>query len=344
MLDTSLSDVIQNRIDQKTKPLGALGKLEAVAHQLALIQSQGLTQPVAQIRIHQPTVLVFAGDHGIADEGVSIAPSAVTQQMVLNFLAGGAGVNCFCRANQVELKVIDAGILIPVESDSPQLIVQRLGERTGNLAKEPAMTVAQVEQGIELGRQVALETIHNGSNLIMFGEMGIGNTSSAAAILAALSDSDVESCVGLGTGISPQQYQKKVAVVTAGVQRAKGQGPKTVLAEVGGFEIVQMVGAFLAAAEQQVPILVDGFIVTVAALVATQLQPECRELMIFAHQSQESGHQRALKILDANPLLDLDLRLGEGTGAVLAVSLVRAAAEFYNTMASFSEAGVEVTC
>ncbi|QMV14720.1 nicotinate-nucleotide--dimethylbenzimidazole phosphoribosyltransferase [Vibrio spartinae] len=344
MLDTSLSDAIQNRIDQKTKPLGALGKLEAVAHQLALIQSQGLAQPVAHICINQPTVLVFAGDHGIADEGVSIAPSAVTQQMVLNFLAGGAGVNCFCRANQVALKVIDTGILLPVESESEQLIVQRLGERTGNLAKEPAMTMAQVEQGITLGRQVVLDTIQNGSNLVMFGEMGIGNTSSAAAILAALSDGDVESCVGLGTGISPQQYRNKVALVAAGAHRAKGLAPKAVLAEVGGFEIVQIVGAFLAAAEQQIPVLVDGFIVTVAALVATQLQPTCREFMIFAHHSQESGHQRALAILDANPLLDLDLRLGEGTGAVLAVPLVRAAAEFYNTMASFAEAGVEVTC
>ncbi|MDW6004235.1 nicotinate-nucleotide--dimethylbenzimidazole phosphoribosyltransferase [Vibrio mangrovi] len=344
MLDTSLSEAIQLRIDQKTKPLGSLGKLESLAHQLALIQSQGLSQAVEQIQINRPTVLVFAGDHGIADEGVSIAPSAVTQQMVLNFLAGGAGVNCFCRANQVELKVIDTGILIPVESESSQLVVQRIGERTCNFAKEPAMTPEQVEQGITLGRQIVLETIQNGSNLVMFGEMGIGNTSSAAAILAALTEYDVESCVGVGTGISPEQYQKKVALVASGVHRAKGQDPKTVLAEVGGYEIVQMVGAFLAAAEKRVPILVDGFIVTVAALVAARLQPECRELMIFAHQSKESGHQRVLETLNANPLLDLDLRLGEGTGAVLAVPLVRAAAEFYNTMASFAEAGVEVEC
>ncbi|MEI8632849.1 nicotinate-nucleotide--dimethylbenzimidazole phosphoribosyltransferase [Vibrio sp. PP-XX7] len=344
MLETDLIDTIQQRIDQKTKPLGALGKLEPLALQLALIQSQGKSQPVDQIQINRPCILVFAGDHGIADEGISIAPSAVTHQMVLNFLAGGAGINCFCRVNQVALKVIDTGILIPIAHESDQLVVQRLGERTRNFAHEPAMSMKQVETGLELGRNVVTEMIEQGSNLVMFGEMGIGNTSSAAAIMASLTHVDVADCVGFGTGISEAQYQKKIALVTQGVVRARGQSPKTVLSEVGGYEIVQMVGAFLAATERQVPILVDGFIASVAALVAIRLAPAARELMIFAHQSQESGHQRLLAVLGAKPLLDLGLRLGEGTGAVLAVSLVRAAAEFYNSMASFTEAGVEVEC
>ncbi|QXO18905.1 nicotinate-nucleotide--dimethylbenzimidazole phosphoribosyltransferase [Vibrio ostreae] len=330
------------RIDQKTKPLGALGQLETVAAQLALIQSQGRSEATTQIEIHQPTVLVFAGDHGIADEGVSIAPSAVTQQMVLNFLAGGAAVNCFCRANQVAMKVIDCGILMPVESDHQDFVMQRLGERTANLAQQPAMTADQVEQGLEYGRRITRQVIESGSNLVMFGEMGIANTSSAAALLAALSALPVEQCVGLGTGISAQQYQKKCQLVAQGVSRCERADPKAALAQVGGFEIVQMVGAFLEACEQRTPVLVDGFIVTVAAYIATLLQPECRDYMLFAHRSHESGHKAVLELLQAQPLLDLDLRLGEGTGAVLAVPLLRAAAEFYNSMASFAEAGVTV--
>lgn len=342
MLDLSFRDAIAQRIDQKTKPLGALGQLETVAAQLALIQSQGRSAAATQIEIHQPTVLVFAGDHGIADEGVSIAPSAVTQQMVLNFLAGGAAVNCFCRANQVAIKVIDCGILLPVESDHQDFVQQRLGERTANFAQQPAMTADQVEKGLEFGRRITRQVIESGSNLVMFGEMGIANTSSAAALLAALSALPVEQCVGLGTGISEQQYQKKCQLVAQGVSRCESADPKSVLAQVGGFEIVQMVGAFLGACEQRTPVLVDGFIVTVAAYIATLLQPECRDYLLFAHRSHESGHKAVLELLQAQPLLDLDLRLGEGTGAVLAVPLLRAAAEFYNSMASFTEAGVTV--
>jgi nicotinate-nucleotide--dimethylbenzimidazole phosphoribosyltransferase len=342
MLDNRFNTQIQQRIDNKTKPLGALGMLESLALQLAVIQSQGRDSAIDMIEINRPTAIVFAGDHGIADEGVSIAPSAVTQQMVLNFLAGGAGVNCFCRSNQVDIKVVDAGILFPIEGEADNLIVQRLGARTNNFAVEPAMTRAQMEQGLEYGKKVATEIIDSGTNLLIFGEMGIANTSSAAALLSAISGEDAEVCVGVGTGINPEQYQKKVELVRQGVARCDSQDPRVVLAELGGFEIVQIVGGFLAAAELNVPVLVDGFIVTAAAYVATLINPSCRELMIFAHQSQEVGHRMLLNLLDANPLLNLGLRLGEGTGGVLAVSLVRAAAEFYNTMASFDEAGVTI--
>ncbi|MEZ9232770.1 nicotinate-nucleotide--dimethylbenzimidazole phosphoribosyltransferase [Vibrio amylolyticus] len=342
MLNRRFSQQIQQRIDNKTKPLGALGQLESLAHQLALIESQKADQAVNEIHVNKPTVIIFAGDHGIADEGVSIAPSAVTQQMVLNFLAGGAAINCFCRVNDVDLKIVDTGILLPVEQENANLIVQRLGTRTENFSQKPSMPIETVREGIELGKSVVAKITSEGCNTVMFGEMGIGNTSSASAILAALSELDVDSCVGLGTGITPEQLAKKVSLVAQGVARCDSKDPLSVLSQVGGFEIVQMVGAFLGAYEAKTPVIVDGFIVTVAAYVAILLEPNCREYMIFAHKSQEHAHQFLLKEIDVQPLLDLSLRLGEGTGAVLAVPLVRAAAEFYNNMASFEDAGVTV--
>ncbi|MFA0014387.1 nicotinate-nucleotide--dimethylbenzimidazole phosphoribosyltransferase [Vibrio lentus] len=345
MLDTKYSQSIQHRIDQKTKPLGALGLLEKVAHQLALIQSQGKEAAVEHIELNKPSIIIFAGDHGIADEGVSIAPSAVTQQMVLNFLSGGAAINCFCAVNNIDITVVDTGILLPVESDSPMLISQRLGTRTNNFANEAAMSLETVERGIELGTELVSRTISNGTNIIMFGEMGIGNTSSASAILSALANRTAEECVGLGTGINNEQLARKVAVVEQGVARCKGldlKDTEEVLSQVGGYEIVQMVGAFLGAYQNKTPVLVDGFIVSVAAYVATLIEPNCRDYMIFAHRSEESGHKILLELLDAEPLLDLGLRLGEGTGAALAMPIIRAAAEFYNNMASFESAGVTV--
>ncbi|PMO68161.1 nicotinate-nucleotide--dimethylbenzimidazole phosphoribosyltransferase [Vibrio splendidus] len=354
MLDTQYSQYIQHRIDQKTKPLGALGLLEKVAHQLALIQSQGKEAAVEHIELNKPRIIIFAGDHGIADEGVSIAPSAVTQQMVFNFLSGGAAINCFCAVNNIDITVVDTGILLPVESDSDMLISQRLGTRTNNFANEAAMSLETVERGIELGTELVSRTISNGTNIIMFGEMGIGNTSSASAILSALANRSADECVGLGTGINNEQLARKVAVVEQGVARCKGielkqltdikdiKDIKEVLAQVGGYEIVQMVGGFLGAYQNRTPILVDGFIVSVAAYVATLIEPSCRDYMIFAHRSEESGHKILLELLDAEPLLDLGLRLGEGTGAALAMPIIRAAAEFYNNMASFESAGVTV--
>ncbi len=341
-MNQSYSDSIWHRINQKIKPLQALGQLEALAHQLALIQSQDSDTAVSHISIQSPTVVVFAGDHGIAEEGVSIAPSAVTQQMVQNFLSGGAAINCFCRANQIQLKVVDAGMLAPVQDESGTVIEQRLGQGTNNFAQQAAMTIEQVQQGIELGKQQVSDIIADGSNLVMFGEMGIGNTSSAAAIFAALSEHSAEECVGRGTGITDEQWQKKSRLVAKAVARCDGLTVMETLAEVGGFEIVQMTGGFLAAAEYKTAVIVDGFIATTAAYVATLINPECRDYMIFAHQSHESGHALLLAKLEGKPLLDLSLRLGEGTGAALAVPLIRATAEFYNSMASFEEAGVTV--
>lgn len=327
---------ITARIDQKTKPPGALGQLEELALQIALIQQ---TDTIA---IKQPLMLVFAGDHGIADEGVSIAPSSVTQQMVKNFLAGGAAINCFCRSNNLPLKVVDAGIKYEIIPQPEGLISQRIGAGTANFAQQPAMTRTQAEQALAWGAELAQCEIANGCDLLAFGEMGIGNSSAAAAILAAISGAPAAECVGLGTGISPGQLAKKIALVEQALSRIKDPSPINVLAEVGGFEIGQICGAMLATAAAQKMIVVDGFIATAAALLAAQLQPNVRDYMIFAHQSEEAGHQRMLNLLSATPLLSLGLRLGEGTGAALALPLIRAAVSFYNEMATFESAGVVV--
>ncbi|WP_080771445.1 nicotinate-nucleotide--dimethylbenzimidazole phosphoribosyltransferase [Vibrio campbellii] len=347
-MDRFFASEIQARIDNKTKPLGALGLLEKVALELALIQSQDKLQAAETIEIRKPTMLVFAGDHGIAEEGVSIAPSAVTQQMVANFLAGGAAINCFCDLNQIDFKVIDCGMLSPIDTlvpgfkHHPNLIEKRLGNGTANFAKQTAMSLEQVALGLEYGAKVAQQAILDGSNLLMFGEMGIGNTSSASALLTALSPLEVDHCVGYGTGITQEQLNRKIKLVAQGVNRCRDLDTKGALAQVGGFEIVQMIGAFLEAKRHKTPVLVDGFIVSVAAYVATLLDEETRDYMLFAHNSEENGHKFVLECLQAEPLLDLGLRLGEGTGAALALPLVKAAAQFYNNMASFESAGVTV--
>lgn len=335
-LDRSNQCDIQARIDQKTKPLGALGQLEQLALQIALVQQK------TRISIDRPLMLVFAGDHGIAEEGVSIAPSSVTQQMVLNFLAGGAAINCFCRTNHLPLKVIDAGIKDEIKPAPSALIVQRIAAGTRNLAHEAAMTQAQAGQALLFGKTLAEQEITAGSNLLAFGEMGIANSSSAAAILAALSGAPVAQCVGKGTGINDEQLAKKIALVSQGVARVADKSPLNVLAELGGFEIAQICGAMLATAQARKLILVDGFIVSVAALLAVQFNPNARDYMIFAHKSEEAGHKLLLQLLNAEPLLDLGLRLGEGTGAALALPLLHAATSFYNQMATFESAGVRV--
>jgi nicotinate-nucleotide--dimethylbenzimidazole phosphoribosyltransferase len=360
-INQDFAEQIQSKIEQKTKPLGALGLLETLAKQIALIKSSREQDKVFSVddklAIKQPTLLIFAADHGIAEEGVSIASSAVTQQMVLNFLNGGAAINCFCRTNNMALRVIDAGILMPLEH--PNLIQQSLGQSTQNFSQQAAMSLAQVEQGIALGAQVAQQQIANGSNLLAFGEMGIGNTSSAAAIMAAVLNLKAEQCVGAGTGIDQTALKKKTRLIQQALElhqeklhQEKPYQEKSnqerlnhllnILACVGGYEVVQLVGAMLGAAEKQCMILIDGFIVTAAALVAVKINPNVRDYMVFCHQSNEQGHQLMLQALKAKPLLSLGLRLGEGTGAALALPLIDAAVSFYNDMASFEAAGVEV--
>ncbi|PIE42785.1 MAG: nicotinate-nucleotide--dimethylbenzimidazole phosphoribosyltransferase [Gammaproteobacteria bacterium] len=355
-LDLTNSQKLQAIIDNKTKPVGALGRLEALALRLALISGQASQKErgggIAEsslfdpIVIDRPAMLVFAGDHGIAREGISIAPPEVTQQMVMNFLQGGAAINCFCRANDIQLEVIDAGMLCPVEHEHIQC--QSLGSGTNNMAEDCCMSMEQVERGLSLGQVAAERNIKLGSNLLGFGEMGIGNTSSASAIQCCLMGLAAETCVGRGTGIDDNQFDKKVNLVNKALafhrRRVKelASKPLEVMASFAGFEIVQMVGAMLATALHQKVILVDGYIATAAAMLAIRINKHCKDYMVFCHESGEHGHQLMLQELEVEPLLQLGLRLGEGTGAALAVPLLRAAAGFYNEMASFESAGVTV--
>ena len=339
-VDTKLDDLIQAKIDGKTKPLGALGQLETIAKNLARVQAT-VTNKITSLVIKEPSLLIFAGDHGVAAEGVSIAPSEVTGQMVANFATGGAAINVFCRQLGWQLNVVDAGILI---APKPELNVinQRLGDTTKPIHKEPAMTLATVDKGFMLAKQLIKKTKEKGTNLVAFGEMGIGNTTSASAIMAAIMQISAEETVGKGTGVSDEVVLIKQNVVEQALtlHRDKLANPMQILACLGGFEIVQITGAMLAAAEQNMHILVDGFICTAAAMVAIQINPAVKDYMIFCHCSGEKGHQKMLEWLSVEPLLNLGLRLGEGTGAALALPLVQASAAFYNDMASFEQAEV----
>ena len=333
-------DQIQAKIDGKTKPIGSLGQLETMAKNLARVQAM-VTIQMTSLVINNPSLIIFAGDHGVAAEGVSIAPSEVTGQMVENFATGGAAINVFCRQLGWQLSVVDTGIL---NEPDPQLKVinQRLGCVTQPIHKAPAMPLAAVEQGFEMANALIKETKNNGSNLVAFGEMGIGNTTSASAIMAAIMHLSAAETVGKGTGVSDDVVLKKQNVVEQALKLHgdKLADPMQILACLGGFEIVQITGAMLAAAEEQMHILVDGFICTAAAMVAIQINPAVKDYMIFAHCSGEQGHKKMLQWLSVEPLLNLGLRLGEGTGGALALPLIQAAAAFYNDMASFEQASV----
>lgn len=296
---------IQSKIDQKTKPIGSLGQLEYSALQLALIQSNQTGELATHISINKPTAVIFAGDHGISEEGVSIAPSCVTRQMVQNFITGGAAINCFCQANDIDFTVVDAGIIVPIDKSinesSSHLINMRLGAGTKNFVHQSAMTMEQVELGLLYGEKVVTPIIKNGCNLLILGEMGIGNTSSATAILARLTHSNVDLCAGIGTGITAEQLFKKKTLIDQALSRFISDDPLIVLKEVGGFEIVEIIGAILAAARDGISILIDGFIVSVAALVACKISPNVRDYLLFAHESEEFGHQLSLAHLKAKP-------------------------------------------
>ncbi|GGF11810.1 nicotinate-nucleotide--dimethylbenzimidazole phosphoribosyltransferase [Pseudoalteromonas gelatinilytica] len=344
-LNQQFSAVIQQKIDLKTKPLRALGQLESCAKQLTLIFSKQLDSEQALVAfkpvISNPSLIVFAGDHGVASQGVSIAPSSVTSQMVANFAAGGAAINVFCRQLGWQLEVVDAGTLST--SHDKSVHNQRLGDITAPLHTEMAMSLNLVEKGFALAKQRVHSLYEQGCNTIAFGEMGIGNTTSAAALMAAILSLPASQCVGKGTGVSDEVIAKKIKVVEQALQlhQAHFDDPLMTLAALGGFEIVQITGAILAAAELGMAVIVDGFICTAAALVATHINAHARDYMIFAHASDEQGHKAMLNALHAAPLLQLDLRLGEGTGAALALPLLQASVAFYNDMASFADANVE---
>jgi nicotinate-nucleotide--dimethylbenzimidazole phosphoribosyltransferase len=331
----TLKPALQQKIDQKTKPLGALGRLEEIA--LLIGQIQNTLSP----QLNRPAMLVFAGDHGIAASDVSPYPQAVTAQMVLNFLAGGAGINVFAKQNNMQLRVIDAGVNHQFEPRT-DLIDAKIGMGTANFLHAPAMAQTQCEQALTQGAVLAKQEIAAGSNVLGFGEMGIANTSSASCLMSVLCDLPIADCVGRGTGLDDAGLAKKTEILNQAIQFHALQSPTSmrVLATFGGFEIAMMVGAMLAAAEQKALLLIDGFIATSALLAASKLQPNILQYCVFAHCSGEAGHKKLLEYLDAKPLLDFGMRLGEGTGAALALPLVQAAVNFLNEMASFESAGV----
>jgi nicotinate-nucleotide--dimethylbenzimidazole phosphoribosyltransferase len=322
---------VQHVIDHKTKPAGALGRLESLAMQLALIQRS------ETITLKQPQMIVFAADHGIMTEKVSAYPQEVTAQMVLNMLSGGAAVNVFARQHGFALTLVDAGVATPLPAH-PQLVSRKIAHGTRNALLTAAMSPEQLDAALAAGAQI-VRTLPG--NVIALGEMGIGNTSSAAMLLSRLAIIPLEQTVGRGTGISDTELERKVLILSRAMRRHQAAtDAREALRCMGGFEIAMMTGAMLQAAHERRVILVDGFIAGAAALVAVGLSPAVRDYMVFAHQSAEQGHQLMLMHLHAEPLLDLGMRLGEGSGALVAWPLVVSAANFFNEMASFESAGV----
>lgn len=330
----NMDAAIRTRIDGKTKPPGSLGRLEEIAFQLARIQ-QSMT-PVAEPACH----LVFAADHGICEEDISPFPQAVTGQMVRNFLDGGAAISVFCRQQGVAMKVVNAGVASPLPHH-PELIDTPVRAGSGVFCREAAMTHEELEQCLDTGTRLVDEQAASAA-VLSLGEMGIGNTTTAAALVAALLEWPPQACVGAGTGADTAMQAHKADVIrrALALHRPDPDQPLEVLRCLGGLEIAMMTGAFLRAGARGQVILVDGFIATAAWLVAARLEPALRDYSLFAHQSNERGHEAVLKHLDVHPILHLEMRLGEGTGALAALPLLRLAAAFFNEMASFEDAGV----
>ena len=327
----NFSSAARSSINNKTKPLGSLGAIETLAIQIADIQ-QSLTP-----RTETCALTIFAADHGMAAEGVSVYPTEVTRQMVLNFLSGGAAANVFANSVGAMVQVVDAGVNgAPI--DHPGLIQHRIAAGTQNAIESSAMSKQQCNQALIAGRKIGREL---SCDAAAFGEMGIGNSSSAALVSAKVLGLPIENLVGRGTGMDDSGLARKTQLLAAAAARTADKLDAPIaLAEYGGFEIVMMCGAMLAASETGRIVLVDGFIASTAALCAVEIRPQCRTNFIFGHCSAEAGHRLLLEAMDARPLLNLEMRLGEGTGALLAWPLVKAAAAMLRDMASFSSAGV----
>ncbi len=329
--ENSLQLQLQRKIDGKTKPLGSLGRLESIAYQIGLILQTD--QPI----LKEPQLLIFAGDHGLTAQGISAYPAEVTWQMILNFLEGGAAISVFAKQHQLTLKIVDCGVNYDFPPH-PHLLHFKLGKGTQNSSIEPAMSLDTCHQAIENGKQI-LKSVPG--NSLLLGEMGIGNTSAASMLFSRLTGRPIEECVGAGTGLSAVQILHKISVLKKVLEKhPPSLDPLQTLASLGGFEIATMVGAILQAAEENRVILVDGFITTSAVLVAHQLYPSVLQRCLFAHCSQEKPHQALLQFLKVTPLLNLEMRLGEGSGAAIAWPILESACRFLCEMASFESAGV----
>ena len=332
--DENLRPSIIDKINNLTKPKGSLGRLEEIALQIALIQ-QTLTPA-----LHKPQNIIFAADHGIVEEGVSLSPKEVTWQQLSNFLHGGAGVNFLCRQHGFELKIVDAG----VDYDLPYekgIIDMKVRRGTRNYLYEAAMTKEEMKLCIERGAEVVRRCHEEGSNVLSFGEMGIGNTSSSSLWMTYFTGIPLEQCVGAGSGLSQQGIRHKYEVLKRSMENYNGDGSATdIIRYFGGLEMVMAVGAMLQAAELKMLILVDGFIMTNCMLAAMQLCPSVKDYAIFGHCGDESGHKLILEYMQAKPLINLGLRLGEGTGAICAYPLVDSAVRMINEMDNFAHASI----
>ena len=332
----ALQKNIQHKIDFKTKPTGALGRLEELALQISLIQKTD--SPV----LVSPHILVFAADHGIANEGVSAYPQDVTWQMVYNFLSGGAAINVFAKQHNITVKVIDAGVNKDFDNAS-DLVSAKIGYGTKSFLHEAAISKTQLEECKKQAKSIIKDVIEKtNTNIIGFGEMGIGNTSSASLLMHCLTNIDLKDCIGKGTGLDDEQLIKKHTILKAALEKnqPKTNLPYDVLQTFGGFEIAMMTEAMLEACENNCIILVDGFIATSAFLVAYKINPAIIDNSIFCHQSEEKGHQLLLNYFNAKPLINMNMRLGEGTGCAVAYPIIQSAVNFINQMASFETAGV----
>lgn len=332
--NSDLRDTVQHAIDTKTKPPGSLGQIEALALQMAL--AQNTTAPQAD----PACLLLFAGDHGLVQEGVSAWPSEVTAQMVLNFLAGGAAANVFARTNGLDMQVVDAGVIGDLP-DHPALLRANIRKGTRNALKEDALTPDEVNAALDFGASLAREKAASGTRVIALGEMGIGNTSAASLLAHAIEGIDLATLTGPGAGLDGDGVSRKLEILKATANRRPGKlDAHDALCAFGGLEICAMAGALTGGAQAGCVILVDGFIASSAALAALRMHPELEGSVVFAHMSNEPGHRSMLNALHAKPLLDLNLRLGEGSGALLAFPLLRAACAMLNEMATFESAGV----
>ncbi len=333
--ERTLEKEVQNHLDNLTKPPGSLGMLEDIAKKYCIARQT--TTP----RIGKKAIFTFAGDHGVVEEGVSAYPKEVTPQMVLNMLNGGAAINVLARHANASVNVVDIGVDFDFE-DAPGLIKKKINRGTNNIRKGPAMTKEEAVQAIEVGIELANRAAEQGVDLLGTGDMGIGNTTPSAALFAALMPEKVENITGRGTGIDDNKLKHKIEVIKDALEVNKKllTDPISTLAALGGYEIAGICGLILGGAANKVPVVVDGFISSAGAIVAYKINPLVKGYMFFSHKSQEAGHVKFLNWIGEKPILDLGMRLGEGTGAALAMTIIEAAIKVYNEMATFDSAGV----
>jgi len=334
-LDKEAMASARSRQDLLTKPRGSLGRLEELSIQLAGIQGK----PIPEIK--HKAIITMAGDHGVVAEGVSAYPKEVTAQMLINFVRGGAGINVIARQVDARVIVVDMGVAADLEPIH-QLLSRKIALSTQNMASGPAMTREQAIKAVEAGIEVVMSEVTKGLDIVGTGDMGIGNTTSSSAICAVMTGKTAAEVTGKGTGIGNDQLKHKIEVINKAlaINRPDPRQPMDVLTKVGGFEIGGLVGVMLGAAAHRIPVVIDGFISGAAALIATALSPRLRDFLIAAHVSAEAGHQSLLRHLGLQPLLDLGMRLGEGTGAALGIFLAETAARILSEMSTFAEAGV----